>query len=149
MSRIGKLPISFPNTVQVNLQKDTITVKGPKGELHFTFHPLIDIKIEENQILVSPKEDIKEAHALHGLTRTLINNMVQGTSNGFEKRLLIQGVGYKAQIQGKKLILNLGYSHPIEFPIENGIDIKQDEEKKNVLIVSGIDKQKVGQVAAN
>jgi ribosomal protein L6, bacterial type len=123
-------------------------VKGPKGELSYTPTALVKIEISDEKIIITRIDDTKAAKSFHGLTRTLILNMVEGVTKGFEKRLEINGVGYKAKVQGNKLVLNLGYSHPIEHLIPEGITVQMDAEKKNMIIVSGIDKQKVGQVAA-
>lgn len=149
MSRIGKIPVTIPANISAQLENNTITFKGPKGELVLTSHPLVSIAIQDNQIRVARLEDSKIAKSLHGLYRTLISNMIQGVSQGFEKKLEIEGVGYRVQIQGKNLIFSLGFSHPVNFPIPNGIEIVQDPEKKNLLSVRGIDKQLVGQCAAN
>lgn len=149
MSRIGKNPVLIPSGVTVT--KDAsgmITVKGPKGELKWTPHPMITVTVEESQIVVTRDDEDRFKHALHGLTRTLLQNMVTGVTQGFNKVLEINGVGYRASVAGSKLVLNLGYSHPIEYPTPAGITFKLDEEKKNLLTVSGIDKQLVGQVAA-
>jgi len=148
MSRIGKKPVAIPNGVVVEVQGNKVTVKGPKGEMHIEHLPEVTVKIEEGQVVVERKDDTDESRARHGLTRQLIANMVIGVSEGFEKQLEIIGVGYKAQIQGKKLTLNLGFSHPIYFLIPEGIDVTQDEKNKNILVIRGIDKQLVGQVAA-
>ncbi len=126
----------------------TLVVKGPKGELTWTPHPMITVTVEENQVVVTRDDEDRFKHALHGLTRTLIQNMVTGVTKGFIKTLEINGVGYRASVAGTKLVLNLGYSHPIEYPIPAGITFKLDDEKKNILYVSGIDKQLVGQVSA-
>lgn len=149
MSRIGKKPVAIPTGVTVTEEADkTLVVKGPKGELHFRPHKAISIQIKENDVLVTRDSDEKFEHALHGLTRTLVQNMVTGVTKGFMKTLEINGVGYRVAVQGKKLVLNLGYSHPVDYPIPEGITCKVDEEKKNILYISGIDKQLVGQVAA-
>ncbi|MDO4282721.1 MAG: 50S ribosomal protein L6 [Clostridia bacterium] len=145
MSRIGKSPITIPQGVEVNIDNHTVTVKGPKGTLTQEFLPVVEIAKEENKILVTISDE-KNGN-LHGLTRTLINNMVIGVTQGFEKALEINGIGYKAQKQGKKLVLTLGYSHPIEVEEIEGITI--DVPSQNSIIVKGIDKQLVGQVAAN
>lgn len=145
MSRIGKNPIIVPQGVEVKVDKNTVTVKGPKGTLTNTFLEAVEIKMEENNIVVSVANE-KDGN-LHGLTRTLINNMVIGVTNGFEKTLEINGIGYKAQKQGNKLVLTLGYSHPVEVVEPEGITI--DVPAQNSIIVKGIDKQVVGQIAAN
>lgn len=145
MSRIGKNPIIIPQGVDVNIDNNTVTVKGPKGTLTQEFLPAVNIEKEEGKIVVSV--DNEKNGNLHGLTRTLINNMVIGVTQGFEKALEINGIGYKAQKQGKKLVLTLGYSHPVEVEEVEGITI--DVPSQNSIIVKGIDKQLVGQVAAN
>lgn len=149
MSRIGKLPIAIPQGVTVEKRENFIAVKGSKGELTFELPEGIDISIENDNVTCTRKNDSKTQRSLHGLCRTLISNMVQGVSKGFEKRLEIHGVGYRANLQGKKLVLSLGYSHPIEYTPPEGILISIDQEKKNILIVTGQDKQLVGQVAAD
>ena len=125
-----------------------LVVKGPKGELKFTPSPLITVTVKETEVVVTRDSEEKVKQSLHGLTRTLIQNMVIGVTKGFSKTLEINGVGYKVAVQGSKLVLNLGYSHPIDYAIAAGITLKVDDEKKNILYVSGIDKQLVGQVAA-
>jgi len=148
MSRIGKLPINVPANVQITLDAFTITVKGPKGELSQDLNPLVVIKQEENAVTVERVDETKEARSMHGLYRTLIANMIEGVVNGFTKQLEIQGVGYRAALQGKKLVLSLGFSHPVEYTAPAGVDVQIDAEKKNVLIITGTSKQAVGQVAA-
>lgn len=146
MSRIGKKPIAVPAGVEVKIDGHTVTVKGPKGTLSRTLNEEMDIKLENNEILVSrPNDDIKN-RSLHGLTRTLINNMVVGVTQGFEKKLEIQGVGYNAQMQGKNLKLALGFSHPVIITPPEGITITTPSSV--VILVSGADKETVGQVAA-
>lgn len=147
MSRIGKLPIAIPKGVDIKLgSENVLTVKGSKGTLTKQFHKEMIIKVEESQILVERPSDLKMHKALHGLTRTLINNMVEGVTNGFQKALDINGVGYRAQKQGKKLVLTLGYSHPVEMDDPEGITTEVPAPNK--IIVKGIDKQIVGEVAA-
>ena len=148
MSRIGKSPITVPDGVEVTIADRHIKIKGPKGELEYTFLPLVEVLYKDNQIVISRKNDDKESRSAHGLTRALINNMIIGASEGFEKRLEIIGVGYRAQASGKKITLNLGFSHPIDYEAPEGVTIEMDKENKNIIIVSGIDKQKVGEVAA-
>lgn len=145
MSRIGKNPIAIPQGVEVKIDNHTVTVKGPKGTLTQTFLEKVDIKVEDNQILVSVEN--KADGNIHGLTRTLINNMVIGVTQGFEKTLEINGIGYKAQKQGKKLVMSLGFSHPVEIEEPEGITIEVPSQ--NSIVVKGIDKQLVGQIAAN
>ena len=147
MSRIGKMPIEIPNGVEVKKDNNTLTIKGPKGELAKTFHNDMTIKIEGKEILVTRPSDNKIHKSLHGLTRSLIQNMIDGVTKGFEKTLEINGVGYRAQKQGTKLILNLGYSHPIEMEDPEGIMVEVPANNK--IIVKGIDKELVGAHAAN
>ena len=146
MSRIGRKHIAVPAGVEVTINGATVTVKGPKGTLSETFHSGISVKNEGGFIIVERPNDDKEYRALHGLTRTLIANMVEGVTNGFSKTLEIVGVGYKATLANKTLTLALGYSHPIIFKEENGITF--EVPNSNVVIVHGIDKQAVGQIAA-
>lgn len=145
MSRIGKKPIAIPQGVEVNIDGNKVTVKGPKGTLTEEFLNCVSIAKEENNIVVTLLD--KSKANIHGLTRTLVQNMVTGVSAGFEKTLEINGVGYRAQKQGKKLILTLGYSHPVEMEEIEGITIEVPSQ--NQIIVKGCDKQLVGQVAAN
>lgn len=146
MSRIGKMPIEIPAGVNVDLKGSTITVKGPKGTLTRELHSDMIVKIEGTQIVVSRPSDEKKHKALHGLTRTLVNNMVEGVTKGFEKALEVNGVGYRAQKQGKKVVLTLGYSHPVEMEEPEGITV--DIPAPNKIIVKGCDKQAVGEFAA-
>ncbi len=146
MSRIGKLPIEIKEGVNVNLVGDLLTVKGPKGELKFVKNKKVDVKVSEDQILVSKKEDTKEAGAMWGLSRTLIANMVQGVSEGFEKKLEFKGTGYRAAVDGGKLVLHMGYNKPVEMVIPEGLETKV---QKNTITVSGNDKQLIGQFAAD
>lgn len=148
MSRIGKLPIEIPSGVEVKFADGVLTVKGPKGELTQTIDPLVKLEIADNQITVVPQAETKEARSFHGLFRSLTANMVEGVTKGYQKRLEINGVGYRAQIQGKKIVLSLGYSHPIEYQVPEGVTAEIDKDKNNVIIISGINKQKVGQTAA-
>ena len=145
MSRIGKKPIAIPQGVEVNIDGNKVTVKGSKGTLTQEFLDSVSIAKEENNIVVTLVDSSKSN--IHGLTRTLINNMIIGVSTGFEKALEINGVGYRAQKQGKKLVLTLGYSHPVEIEEVEGITI--DVPAQNQIIVKGCDKQLVGQIAAN
>lgn len=149
MSLVGKKPITIPDGVEVKKEGVKITVKGSKGELSYSHLPNVAVEIAEGLVKVTRVDETKESKAFHGLTRALINNMIIGVSKGFEKRLEIIGVGYRAQSNGKKITLNLGYSHPIEYEAMDGIKIEMDKENKNVIIVTGIDKQKVGETAAN
>ncbi|MGG5254620.1 50S ribosomal protein L6 [Neobacillus sp. SM06] len=147
MSRVGKKPIEIPAGVTVTLNNNTVTVKGPKGELTRSFNPEIGILIEDNIINISRPSDEKELRALHGTTRAVIANMVEGVSKGFEKSLELIGVGYRAQKQGTKLVLNVGYSHPVEIEPEKGLEIEVPANTK--VIVKGTDKERVGALAAN
>ncbi len=147
MSRIGRLPIDIPAGVEVTIAEgNQVTVKGPLGTLSESLPVEMDIKVENNQVVVKRPNDLKKMKSLHGLTRTLIANMVVGVTKGYEKVLEINGVGYRAQKQGKKLILSLGYSHPVEMEDPEGIETVL--EGQNKITVKGIDKQKVGQFAA-
>lgn len=149
MSRIGKLPIKIPAGITVEKRDgNVIFVKGPKGELIFPAHKDITVEINDGEIVCTRKSDSREHKSLHGLTRAIIANMVEGVEKGFEKRLEIQGVGYRVNLQGKKAVLNLGFSHPVEYEPPEGINLAIDQEKKNILIVSGANKQVVGEVAA-
>ena len=146
MSRIGKMPIAVPAGVTVDIaENNKVTVKGPKGELSRALAPEMEIKQEGAEITVSRPNDLKRNKALHGLTRTLLNNMIIGVTEGYTKTLEVNGVGYRAAKQGKKLVLNLGYSHPVEMEDPEGLETKVEDNK---IIVSGIDKEKVGQYAA-
>lgn len=147
MSRIGKLPLEIPQGVKVAVSDGMITVEGPKGKLEEKYQPQVEIKIEDNIATVKPTDDTQEARAYHGLYRRLLENMVNGVSKGFSRALLINGVGYRAEVKGNILTLNLGYSQPIEFYIEDGIQIAC--EGTNKVTVSGASKQRVGQVAAD
>ena len=147
MSRIGRMPIAVPAGVTVEIaENNKVTVKGPKGTLERVLPAEMDIKMEGSEIVVSRPNDLKKMKSLHGLTRTLIHNMVIGVTEGYEKKLEINGVGYRAQKQGKKLVLALGYSHPVEMEDPEGIETTADGT--NVIIVKGISKEKVGQYAA-
>ena len=146
MSRIGKKPIAIPAGVEVKVDGSKVTVKGPKGTLESTFNHEINIALEGNEIIVTRPTDDKNHRALHGLTRTLIHNMVEGVTNGYSKTLEVNGVGYRAQKQGKNLVMNLGYSHQVIVPEVPGITI--DVPTPNQVVISGADKQQVGQFAA-
>jgi large subunit ribosomal protein L6 len=147
MSRIGRKPVPVPDAVSVEIAPGNIAVKGPKGELHQTLSAEMKIEQEDGTVTVSRPTDRGEHRALHGLTRSLIANMVEGVTEGFEKRLEIQGVGYRAALKGKKLELALGYSHPVAIDAPEGIDFEVPQPTE--VIVKGIDKQLVGQVAAD
>ena len=147
MSRIGKMPIAIPAGVTVEVaENNKVTVKGPKGTLERVLAPELTIKMEDGHIVVERPNDLKRIKSLHGLTRTLINNMVVGVTNGYEKVLEVNGVGYRAAKQGKTLALTLGYSHPVNMDDPEGITTEVDGQNK--IIVKGIDKEKVGQYAA-
>jgi len=148
MSRVGKKPIEVPSGVTVTVSDDnTVTVKGPKGELTRQFNSEMKIEQEGNIITVVRPSDSKEHRTIHGTTRALLANMVKGVSEGFSRSLELIGVGYRAQLQGKKLVLNVGYSHPVEFTPENGIEIEVPSNTK--IVVKGIDKERVGAFAAD
>ncbi|EKV01506.1 LSU ribosomal protein L6P [Leptolyngbya sp. PCC 7375] len=146
MSRIGKKPVPVPSGVTVSINAQSVVVKGPKGELSRILPGEVNITQEGEQVIVTRQDESRAARACHGLSRTLIANMVEGVSKGFEKRLEIKGVGYRAAVKGKTLNMNLGYSHPVEFEPPKGIDFKV--ENNTNIIVSGIDKELVGTVAA-
>lgn len=146
MSRIGKKPVPVPSGVTVSIDSQSVVVKGPKGELSRMLPDEVNIAKDDEQIVVTRQDDSRSARARHGLSRTLIANMVEGVSKGFEKRLEIKGVGYRASVKGKTLTMNLGYSHPVEFEPPEGIEFKV-ESNTNV-IITGIDKELVGTVAA-
>ena len=146
MSRIGRMPIAVPAGVTVDIaENNQVTVKGPKGTLTRVLPAEMDIKLEGAEVIVTRPNDLKKMKSLHGLTRTLINNMVIGVTEGYSKVLEVNGVGYRAAKQGKKLVLNLGYSHPVEMEDPEGLESKVDG---NTITITGIDKEKVGQYAA-
>lgn len=145
MSRIGKQPIPIPNGVEVKLVGDSVIVKGPKGKLERQIHPKVQLNMDSENIVVSVIEQTREAKAFHGLFRSLIANMVTGVTNGFEKALEIVGVGYRAELKGRTAIFHLGYSHPINYDLPDGIEAKIDKTK---VILSGIDKELLGKTAA-
>ncbi len=147
MSRIGKQPISIPEKVSAQISGQHLTIKGPKGTLEREIPRPIEVKQEGDTIMVNPTNGSRIGRQRHGLCRTLVANMVDGVSQGFQKRLQIQGVGYRAQAQGKKLTLNVGYSNPVEMEMPNGIDVAV-ENRNTEVIVSGIDKEIVGNIAA-
>ena len=146
MSRIGNKPIAIPEGVEVKIDGNVVTVKGPKGTMTKEMHKDMKIEVKDNTVTVARPNDLKENRSLHGLTRTLINNMILGVTNEFSKTLEVNGVGYRAQKQGKKLVLNLGYSHPVEMEEPEGI--KFEVPTPNQIIVKGVDKELVGQTAA-
>ena len=146
MSRIGKLPVAVPSGVNVTVNDGEVQVKGPKGELRQRVLQYVTVKLEDGNVIVERKGDAKEHRSAHGLTRTLVNNMIEGVSKGFRKSLEIQGVGYRAAKAGENLNLTLGYSHPVSYKAPQGITLSV--EGTNKIHVDGIDKQQVGQVAA-
>lgn len=147
MSRIGKAPITLPKGVNIDLKATTLTVKGPKGTLSQSFNPSMKIELDDGVLKVERPTDSRQHRAMHGLTRALINNMVVGVSTGFKKTMLIEGVGYRAEMDGKDLILNVGYSHPVRFVPEQDMAFTVENRGKLVTI-EGIDKQVVGETAA-
>ena len=147
MSRIGNKPVVIPAGVTLDLKDNTVTVKGPKGELTYTFNQNISLEQREGEVVFTRPDDSKENKTIHGTTRAVFNNMVVGVTDGFQKELELIGVGYRAQLQGKNLVLNVGYSHPVEFTPEEGVEIEVPSNTK--VIVKGYDKQKVGELAAN
>jgi len=146
MSRIGKNPVSVPDGVNVTIDGQTVTAKGKLGELTASFTDDVDIAQDNGQITVSPREGAPRARQMWGMTRSVINNLVTGVSEGFSKKLEITGVGYRAQVQGKDLVMQLGFSHEVRYPMPEGIDIKCPDQ--TTIEISGADKQKVGQVAS-
>lgn len=145
MSRIGKKPVSVPKGVTVELKDDVIRVKGPKGELSKPRHPAIKVEIADGEVVFTRGDDAPATRSAHGLMRALTANMVTGVSAGFERKLEINGVGYRAEVKGKQLVMQLGYSHPIEYDLPKGVDAKID---KNLVILTGIDKELLGHTAA-
>jgi large subunit ribosomal protein L6 len=146
MSRVGKKPVAIPAGVTAKVDGQSIAIKGAKGELHFVAPNDVDVSFADNQIKVAPRDESKRARATWGMTRSIVSNLVVGVSKGFEKKLEITGVGYKAAVSGKNLQLSLGYSHDVQFPIPQGIAIVTP--KPTEVTISGIDKRQVGQVAA-
>lgn len=148
MSRIGKQPVVYPNNVKVEVVDQTIKVEGPKGKLHFTHHPQVIVKLDSatRTIEVTRGDDERLSRSIHGLTRTLIRNMVEGVTNGYQKRLKIEGVGYQARMDGKNLVLVVGYANSVEKKPPEGVTVKLEDP--TTILVSGSDKQKVGQFAA-
>ncbi len=149
MSRIGKKPILIPNGVEAKILENEITIKGPKGTLSYKVNPQITIEIEDGKIVLKKTNEENLTKSLYGLSRTLVNNMVEGVTKGFSKSMEIVGVGFKIKLAGKNAVLNLGFSHDVTFPIPQGIEIKIDEQNKNKFTIHGIDKELVGKVAAN
>ena len=148
MSRIGKLPVEIPGGVQVDVKGSNVRVKGPKGELQRLFSPMMEIKVENNQLIVTRKSDNAVERALHGTTRALLANMVHGVSQGFVTVLEVEGVGYRAELEGKNLALYVGYSHPVKIEPPAGISFEADLKARQIRVL-GFDKELVGQVAAN
>lgn len=148
MSRIGRAPIQVPGKVKIDIRDgNSVIVEGPKGKLSQSFHPDMHIEIDDGTLMVKRPSDSREHRSLHGLTRALLNNMVVGVSAGFSRKLLIEGVGYRAEMKGNTLVLNVGYSHPVEF--DPPIDVQYGvEDRGKAILVSGIDKQVVGELAA-
>ena len=146
MSRIGKEPILLPNGVKVEINGTHIKVIGKKGTLERKVRPEIEVQLEDQKLVFTPRGKSKKIYAYWGLTRTLVNNMIQGVDNGFDKKLIVEGVGYRVKMNGKTLVLNVGYSNPYEFKIPE--DIKVDVDKDNIITISGVDKELVGQTAA-
>ncbi len=148
MSRIGKLPVKIPKEAKVSLDGNTITVKGPKGQLTKEINPRVEVKLDGDTLTVHRKDDSKPSRAAHGLMRALIANMVHGVTKGFTKELLVIGVGYKVEAKGKALELHLGFSHPIDFPLPEGITAKVERQKEIKIILEGYDKELLGLTAA-
>nr|ARW60659.1 ribosomal protein L6 [Polysiphonia sp.] len=146
MSRIGRKEITIPQNIEVIINKTQILIKGNKGKLHYNISKLIKLEKIDNTIKINKNSNTQKAQAIHGLSRSIINNMITGVSRGFEKKLIIQGVGYRAQMEGKSLILNMGYSHPVKIETPKNTTIKV--ENNTNIIISGINKETVGQIAA-
>ena len=146
MSRTGKLPVILPEKVKANIDGTTVTIEGPKGKLETTFDNAVTFTIEDNAIKVAPGSNSRHAKAMFGTARSIVNGMVEGVQNGYKKQVKVCGVGYRVNLKGKVMDMSLGYSHNIEYTIPDGIDVEVD--KDNIIHVSGIDKQAVGQVAA-
>lgn len=146
MSRIGKKPVVIPKGVTINVKDSKIKVKGPKGELEMPIHPNMSVTVENNEVLVNRPDDNKENKALHGLTRALVQNMINGVTEEYKKVLDIVGVGYRAEMKGKNLLINIGYSHPIYFIPPDGVQLQTPTQTQ--IVISGIDKQLVGSIAS-
>jgi len=146
MSRIGRQPVAIPKGVTVSVKDGTVQARGPKGSLSRSIPELVTVEVKGSEVLVQRADDTKPARERHGLVRSLVNNMVTGVTSGLEKKLEIVGVGFKAETQGRKLVMSLGFSHPVEYALPQGIEVKVD---KAILAVSGADKELVGQTAAN
>lgn len=147
MSRIGVRPVAVPKNVKVNLTKDSVEIEGPKGKLEFPIYARIQVALEDNKVKVNRVGNTKHERSLHGLTRAMIANMIKGVSDGFSRELEMIGVGYRAQLSGKKLVLQLGFSHPVEYIVPEGLTL--ETPKPTQIVIKGIDKQKVGQAAAD
>ena len=147
MSRVGKQPIIIPGGVTIDKKENKISVKGPKGQLSLEAHPAVQVDVQDKQVVVSVSDTKKEVRALHGLVRSLINNMVLGVTEGTQKKLLLEGVGYRAKMEGSKLVLSVGFSHPVEYVPPEGIKISVKDQTQ--INIEGIDKQLVGEVAAS
>jgi large subunit ribosomal protein L6 len=147
MSRIGRLPVAIPSGVKVQMQDGVFTAQGPKGQHSEPIHPEVMVEIDAKEVRVARPSEAKKHKSLHGLSRTLIANSVKGVTEGFAKKLEIRGVGYKAEVRGKALVMALGYSHPVEFAVPEGIEIQC--ETPTLIVVRGVSRQRVGQVAAN
>ncbi len=148
MSRVGKVPVDIPDGVDIKIQKSLVTVKGPKGELKWNYPAGIKVSVQDKTVIVERPAETKQLRSLHGTTRSLIANMVTGTTTGYKREMSIIGVGYRAQVQGQKITFTLGYSHPIVFNLPEGVTAQIDK-KQTQLTLEGIDKYLVGQVAAN
>lgn len=148
MSRIGRQPVTIPAGITVNIKDNTVNVKGPKGELTKTFHPNMKIEVKDGRIIVTRSSQEKYDKALHGLTRNLCANMIEGVNKGFQKKLEIVGIGFRAQVNKNKITLALGFSHPVEYTASKDVEFKMDEENKNIITINCIDKQTLGEVAA-
>ncbi|MGD0886514.1 MAG: 50S ribosomal protein L6 [Thermodesulfovibrionales bacterium] len=148
MSRIGKKPIDVPKGVDITVDGNTVQVKGPKGQLSWRHPERVSVLLREGKVLVQRSGDLKQDKSLHGLTRSLVSNMVTGVSQGYERVMEISGVGYRAQVQGSKITFTLGYSHPIEYQLPEGVSAAVDQ-RQTTLTLKGIDKQQIGQIAAN
>jgi large subunit ribosomal protein L6 len=145
MSRVGKKPIELPKGVTITVAGGQIAVKGPKGELKTAVHPAVDVAVEDGKVVCKRRDESRESRAAHGLIRALCANMVNGVSAGFERRLEINGVGYRAETKGDTLVLQLGYSHPVEYKLPKGVTAKVD---KNTIVLAGIDREELGAAAA-
>ncbi len=149
MSRVGEKPIPCPSGVEVKIQGSRVEVKGPKGSLSREVHPLLKVAQADGELRVERSGESRLERSLHGLTRSLVANMIEGVTEGFEKRLELVGLGYRASVQGKSLTLQLGFSHPVLYQAAEGVELSMDDQNRNIIVVRGIDKQKVGQAAAD